>query len=252
VTKALTLTQQVAEQMTGDIRDGVYPVGTKLPSGKDLAARFGVSQSVIREVTERLRSNGLIDSRQGAGCTVKARTETGGFRVPHAVGADRADLADVYELRLDLEGAAAALAAARRTSADVDALAAILRSLADNLYAPDHAVELDIAFHVAIAEATHNRYYVDLLQYLNLQIRQSVQTARTHSLARQRLPDEVHREHVRVFEAIRAGDSRAARIAATSHLRRAAARLNLPIPGRDALAGAAAPNASTNKSTANK
>ncbi|MDN7181530.1 FadR family transcriptional regulator [Caballeronia sp. SEWSISQ10-4 2] len=234
--------------MTGDIRDGVYPVGTKLPSGKDLATRFGVSQSVIREVTERLRSNGLIDSRQGAGCTVKARTEAGGFRVSHAVGADRADLADVYELRLDLEGAAAALAAERRTDADIDALAAILRSLSDNLYTPDQAVELDIAFHVAIAEATHNRYYVDLLQYLNLQIRQAVQTARTHSLASQRLPDEVQREHVRVFEAIRAGDSRAARIAATSHLRRAAARLNLKIPGRDALTGAA----TLNSSTANK
>lgn len=242
MTKALTLTQQVAQQMTGEIRDGVYPVGSKLPSGKDLAARFGVSQSVIREVTERLRSNGLIDSRQGAGCTVKARTEAGGFRVPHAVGSDRADLADlahVYELRLDLEGAAAALAAVRRTQGDIDALAAILKSLADNLYTPDHAVELDIAFHVAIADATHNRYYVDLLQYLNLQIRQAVQTARTHSLARQRLPDEVHREHVRVFEAIRAGDPVAARIAATSHLQNAAARLNLAIPGRDALTGAA-------------
>jgi GntR family transcriptional regulator, transcriptional repressor for pyruvate dehydrogenase complex len=227
--------------MTGEIRDGVYPVGTKLPSGKDLAARFGVSQSVIREVTERLRSQGLIDSRQGAGCTVKARTETSGFRVPHALGADRADLADlaeVYELRLDLEGAAAALAAVRRTEADIDALAAILKSLADNLYTPDHAVELDIAFHVAIADATHNRYYVDLLQYLNLQIRRAVQTARTHSLAHQQLPDEVHREHVRIFDAIRAGDPLAARLAATSHLQRAAGRLNLSISGRDPQTGA--------------
>jgi GntR family transcriptional repressor for pyruvate dehydrogenase complex len=232
VTKTLTLTQQVAQQMTGEIRDGVYPIGSKLPSGKDLAARFGVSQSVIREVTERLRSQGLIDSRQGAGCTVRARTETGGFRVPHAIGADRADLADladVYELRLDLEGAAAALAAVRRTEADIEALAAILNSLADNLYAPDHAVELDIAFHVAIADATHNRYYVDLLHYLNLQIRQAVQTARTHSLSRERLPDEVHREHVRVFDAIRAGDPVAARMASTSHLHNAAARLNLSL-----------------------
>jgi GntR family transcriptional regulator, transcriptional repressor for pyruvate dehydrogenase complex len=127
----------------------------------------------------------------------------------------------------------------RRTDADIDALAAILKSLADNLYTPDHAVELDIAFHVAIADATHNRYYVDLLQYLNLQIRQAVHTARTHSLARQRLPDEVHREHIRVFDAIRAGDPVAARIAATSHLQNAAARLNLVMPGRDALTGAA-------------
>lgn len=247
MTKALTLTQLVAEQLTSDIREGVYPVGTKLPSGKDLAARFGVSQSVIREVMERLRSHGLIDSRQGAGCTVKARMETGGFRLLHGAGVDRADLAAVYELRLELEGAAAALAAVRRTDADIDALATILKSLADNLYSPDHAVELDIAFHVAIADASHNRYYVDLLQYVNLQIRQAVRTARTHSLTRERLPDEVHCEHLRVFDAIRARDPVAARSAATSHLWRAAARLNLPIPGRDALAGAAARTALTNE-----
>ena len=230
MTKALTLTHQVAQQLTRDIGDGVYPVGTKLPSGKDLASRFGVSQSVIREVTERLRTHGLIDSRQGAGCTVTARTQSGGFQVPQAIGTDRADLSAVYELRLDLEGASAALAAARRTTADIEALESILKSLADNLYTPEPAVELDIAFHVAIAHATHNRYYVELLQYLNLQIRQAVQTARTHSLARERLPDEVHREHVRIFDAICAGDALAARSAATSHLQSAATRLGLDLP----------------------
>jgi len=237
LTKALTLTHQVAQQLTRDIGDGVYPVGTKLPSGKDLANRFGVSQSVIREVTERLRAHGLIDSRQGAGCTVRARTRSGGFRVPQAIGADRADLSAVYELRLDLESASAALAAVRRTNMDIEALESILKSLADNLYTPEPAVELDIAFHVAIAHATHNRYYVELLQYLNLQIREAVQTARTHSLARERLPDEVHREHVRIFDAIRAGDALAARSAATSHLQSAAARLGLDISGRDLPAG---------------
>lgn len=247
MTKPLTLTQLVAEQLTGEIREGTYPVGTKLPSGKDLATRFRVSQSVIREVMERLRSHGLIDSRQGAGCTVRARTEAGGFRVLQAAGTDRADLAGVYELRLDLEGAAAALAAVRRTDRDIESLADILRSLSDNLYTSHHAVELDIAFHVAIAKATHNRYYADLLQYLNVQIREAVQTARTRSLTREHLPEQVHREHVLVFDAIRAGDSRAARSAAIAHLQCAAARLNLSIPGRDAQTGAAAPTARTSE-----
>jgi GntR family transcriptional regulator, transcriptional repressor for pyruvate dehydrogenase complex len=239
LSKPVTLTQQVAELIAGEIRSGVYPLGTRLPSGKDLALRFGVSQSVIREVTERLRSQGLIDSRQGSGCTVRARTQNAGFQVPEGGDADRADLADVFELRLDLEGAAAALAAVRRTQADIDALAAILQSLAGNLYTPERAVELDIAFHVAIADATHNRYYKDLLQYLNLQIREAVRAGRTHSLAYPRLPDDVHREHVRVFDAIRAGDPLAARAAAMSHLRGAAARLDLAIPGRDSLGGVA-------------
>jgi DNA-binding FadR family transcriptional regulator len=248
--KAMTLTQQVARQMTDEIRDGLYPVGARLPSGKELAARFGVSQAVIREVTERLRSQGLIDSRQGSGCTVKARTEAGGFRVPHAAGESQRDLASVYELRLDLEGAAAALAAVRRTEADIATLAALLKSLDDKLYAPDEAVELDIAFHVAIAEATHNRYYVDLLQYLNLQIRQAVRTARAHSLSHERLTDDAQHEHVRIFEAIRAGDPVAARAAAMKHLRCAAARLKLSIPGRDALTDAAAPATRTRRTKA--
>lgn len=234
VSKPVTLTQQVAKQIASDILSGRYPVGSRLPSGKDLAQRFGVSQSVIREVTERLRAQGLIDSRQGSGCTVRARTQSAGFQVPEGCDANHADLANVFELRLDLEGAAAALAAVRRTDADIEALGSILATLADNLYTPDRAVELDIAFHVAVGDATHNRYFKDLLQYLNLQIRESVRAGRTHSLAYPNLPDEVHREHMSLFDAIRQGNPAAARTAAMSHLRQAAARLELSMPGRDA------------------
>lgn len=241
ITKPVTLTQQVAQQIAGDILSGVYPVGTRLPSGKDLAQRFGVSQSVIREVTERLRAQGLIDSRQGSGCTVRARTPSAGFQVPEGCEANRADLANVFELRLDLEGAAAALAAVRRTSADIEALETILNALAEHLYTSDRAVDLDIAFHVAMGDATHNRYFKDLLQYLNLQIRDSVRAGRTHSLAYPHLPDEVHREHMLLFDAIRAGDPVAARSAAMSHLRKAAARLELSMPGRDTQGEVAGP-----------
>lgn len=234
IARRATLTQQVAQRIEHDILNGVYPLGSRLPSGKDLALRFGVSQAVIREVTERLRARGLIDSRQGSGCTVRARTQSCGFQVREGYEANRTDLANVFELRLDLEGAAAALAAVRRTRADLDALRTILDTLAQNLHAPDRAVELDTAFHVAVGDATHNPYFKDLLQYLNLQIRECVRAGRTHSLLYPDLPDAVHREHVRLFEAIDAGDPVAARAAAIAHLGEAAARLDLAMPGRDA------------------
>ncbi|HTH59843.1 MAG TPA: FCD domain-containing protein [Paraburkholderia sp.] len=234
ISRPATLTQQVAQQIANDILNGVYPLGSRLPSGKDLALRFGVSQAVIREVTERLRAQGLIDSRQGSGSTVRARTLNTGFKVPEEYEANREELANVFELRLDLEGAAAALAAVRRTRADLDALKTILDTLAQNIYSPDRAVELDIAFHVAVGDATHNPYFKDLLHYLNLQIRESVRAGRSHSLAYPDLPDVVHHEHVRLFEAIEAGDAVAARAAAMSHLSEAAARLGLSMPGRDA------------------
>ncbi|MHB1669616.1 FadR/GntR family transcriptional regulator [Thiomonas sp.] len=240
VTKLKTLTEQVAEHMIAEISRGIYPVGTKIPAGKALAETYGVSQAVIREVTERLRVQGLIDTRQGAGCTVRSRTSASGFQVPGGLDQQGVDLASVYELRLDLESAAAALAAVRRTDDELAEMAKILRTLEDNLDHAERGVEFDTAFHTAIAMATHNPYYTDLLQYLNLQIRHVVNTARMNTMQHPGLASQVHQEHVAVFEAIRAGDPLLARAAALTHLLRASARLGLTLPGREAITGASA------------
>ena len=231
--KPISLTAQVADLLQDAIGSGVYPVGTKLPSGKTLGQMYGVSQAVIREATERLRSKGLIDSRQGSGCTVKARTETNGFKVLGGDAADRRELASVFELRLDLEGSAAALAAVRRTDADLLTLSGILSELDGQNHDLEADVELDLAFHTAVADATHNPYYVALLRYLNLQLRQSVHAALRSAHVNEPLSHSVRREHRAVFDAIRVRDPRGARAAVMLHLQRAACRLELDIPGRD-------------------
>lgn len=225
--RAVTLTEQVTQQLRSEIERGTYPVGSRLPTGKQLAEQYGVSAAVIREVTEHLRSQGFVESRQGVGSTVRSRVGAAGFQLPRQPDIDRAELASLYELRLDLEGAAAALAAVRRTEADITALSALLARLREHLYDPEPAVDIDAAFHIGIATATHNKYYEQLLQYLNLQLHQAVATARTNTLRQERLPEQVHEEHVAVFEAIRAGDPVRARAAAEAHLRQAAARLGL-------------------------
>jgi GntR family transcriptional repressor for pyruvate dehydrogenase complex len=241
-TKVTSLTAQVAQVLQDAIHSGVYPVGTKLPSGKALGQMHGVSQAVIREATERLRSKGLIDSRQGSGCIVKSRTELNGFRVLNTIEADRSELSSVFELRLDLEGAAAALAAVRRTSSDLAKLADILENLEQNLEDLEAGVELDLAFHTAIAAATHNPYYGTLLKYLNLQLRQAVHAARYNALTHQPLPKTVQKEHIAVFEAIKAGDAHGARAAVMFHLQRAAGHLELDIPSRDQETGMLQPS----------
>ncbi|APR34821.1 hypothetical protein BTO02_04585 [Paraburkholderia sp. SOS3] len=231
--KLNSLTAQVADLLREAIYSGVYPVGTKLPSGKALGQMYGVSQAVIREVTERLRSKGLIDSRQGSGCVVKARAEAEGFQILTTRVADPVELSSVFELRLDLEGAAAGLAAVRRTDADLAKLSGILIELGENLHDLDAGVELDLAFHVAIAAATHNPYYGALLKYLNLQLRQAVHAARYNALVNEPLPQTVQREHLAVYDAIRTGNANEARAAVMLHLQRAACHLELDIPGRD-------------------
>lgn len=229
-TKSLTLTEQVASQLAADIASGVYSVGGKLPTGKALTQLYGVSAAVIREATERLRAQGLIESRQGAGCTVIARTSRRGFEVPGHSVLSRSGLASVYELRCELEGGAAALAAVRRTDADLAEMGARLAQLKTHLHHPEQAVEQDIAFHAAIAVATHNSYYQQLLQYLNLQVRAAVSMARENTRQHQsdRIAD-VHQEHVDVYDAIVARDAQGARAAAVRHLCRAAQRLQLDI-----------------------
>jgi DNA-binding FadR family transcriptional regulator len=226
-TKPITLTEQVTQQLRAGIADGTYPVGARLPTGKQLAEQYGVSPAVIREVTEHLRSQGLIESRQGVGSTVRSRVGNAGFQLPQEMGIDRGDLSSIYELRLDLESAAAALAAQRRTAQDVEHMQSVLERLAAQLHDPHRSVEADTAFHVAIATATHNKYYLQLLQYLNLQLHQAVHVARLNTHQQDGLSEQVHQEHLAIFQAIRAGDPELARAAAVSHLRGAAARLGL-------------------------
>ena len=228
LSKSLTLTEQVARQIAGDIAEGVHSVGAKLPPGRVLAEQYGVSAAVIREATERLRARADPEPPGASGSVVVSRTGAQGFQVSAGLD-DREQLASVYELRMELEGGAAALAARRRNATDLAVTAEALAALEANLDHPEQASSTTSPSHVAIAAATHNRYYQDLLQYLNLQLRLAVSTARTNSRRQEGLTAVVHQEHVAVYDAILAGDPDRARLAATRHLQQAASRLRLDL-----------------------
>lgn len=242
----LTLTDRVAQALMQRIADGIYPVGTKLPSGKLLAGEFSVSAAVIREATERLRTKGLVRTRQGAGCIVLTRDLHDGFQLPVPETVDRDALRHIYELRFEIEGGAAALAAIRATKEDVIGMREILASLEKNLHDPEQALEWDVGFHRAIADATHNPHYRELLSYLTRQWRESVRVARSHTLQAEQaarlgmvqggdaalkagatLSRQVHVEHEQVLDAIEQRDATLARACAQAHLRQASERLGL-------------------------
>jgi DNA-binding FadR family transcriptional regulator len=240
------LTDRVANVLQHRIQQGVYAVGSKLPAGRLLAGEFQVSAAVIREATERLRTKGLVRSRQGAGCVVLASAPASGFQIPLAQGADPLPLRHIYELRLNIEGGAAALAALRAGKDDIRQMEQCLKELKKTLRVPQQALEWDLKFHQHLAAATHNPYYTRLLQYLNDQWRHSVAVARQHTLATEQagmhafvgakvengsraasLSEQVHQEHVDVLKAIKRGDPEAARHFAQVHLGNAGARLGI-------------------------
>ena len=71
--------EEIYRQLVGDIRDGRYPVGGKLPPERELCATFGASRHTVRDAVRRLTEQGLIARRAGAGTMVLRRTRSGGF-----------------------------------------------------------------------------------------------------------------------------------------------------------------------------
>jgi GntR family transcriptional repressor for pyruvate dehydrogenase complex len=122
-----------------------------------------VSRTVVREAVTRLQAEGLVETFQGPGSFVLAMPEPTGFTVETAAIRTHHDVLDI-DFRLGLESEAAALAAAR-----VDETAAELIRAAVEAFvaaAPEDAVEADFGFHRAVAAASGNRFYLDLLDSL--------------------------------------------------------------------------------------
>ncbi len=112
------LADQVADALAAEVRSGRLSEGDRLPTETALAEQFGVSRTVVREAVSRLKSLGLVDSRQGSGVYVRAAgVEPLRFEMPHV--ASREAVIQMVELRRALEAEVAALAAERRTPDDV-------------------------------------------------------------------------------------------------------------------------------------
>ena len=119
ITAAGTLTDRVFEALKQLINGEDFQPGSRLPSELKMASRFGVSRTVIREAVSRLKSEGLVESRQGSGVFVRERNMHAPFRIDPSIMDSIQSVLQVVELRLSLEGEIAALAARRREIAQL-------------------------------------------------------------------------------------------------------------------------------------
>ncbi|MFZ5556450.1 MAG: FadR/GntR family transcriptional regulator [Pseudomonadota bacterium] len=222
--KPAKLADTVYEEILGHIASGRYAEGKRLPSEPRLAEDYGVSRPVVREALSRLRADGVVVSRHGSGSYVQRRPAAEFFRL--APIGSVADLMRCFEVRIALEGEAAALAAARRSEGDVAEMQAALDELERVIAAREVGVEADIRFHNAIARATANQLFESAMQALSVPTFHGMRVARNLSLRasveRMRL---VQYEHTRVFEAIRDQEPAAARDAMRSHIENARTRM---------------------------
>jgi len=231
VARPSRLSEIVHRALDARIRGGEFPPGTRLPPEQQLARVLGVSRAVVREAVARLKADGSIETRQGAGAFVTARPGAGSFRVILG-GAAHDEMRHLMELRAIVEVAAAELAARRHTRDDLQAMRRALEAMRAAIQTRGDGVPADDAFHRAVAAASHNPYlsrFVEFLGHHFSDTRRPVWTAEGHGLGR---PQAAQREHEALFAAIAAGNARGARRAAATHLRRSASRLGLAGAGR--------------------
>lgn len=213
-------TEAVYRDLTCRIESGELPIGTRLPGEEVLATRYGASRGVIRRALRRLAEAGLTQTRPGRGTFVVSAD----YPVDPVLG--RYSVTDLAEARPHIEVPAAGLAARRRTPAQVVELDRLVEEM-DNTSDADKWVDLDAAFHAAIAVASGNGVYVAIMQ----EIREAMtkQAALLHSLAQQ--PRTLNAEHRAILEAIAAGADRAASNAMAAHLRSVDSAVQTLFPG---------------------
>ena len=220
--------QLLSDQLYGQILDqivsGSLAEGDRLPSEKEICNMFAVSRPVVRGALSQLRADGLIQARQGSGTYVQRRpaeriTEFGN-------SADLAGFLRCLEVRMPLEAAAAKLAAERRTQTQLDKIKEAHAKLEKDVATGHITTQNDVAFHEAIAAATGNDFFLQVLRPIHTSITgfMDVSLSLTRTGSRERIL-HVLNEHTMILEAIQDQEPEAASVVMLFHIERSRRRV---------------------------
>jgi GntR family transcriptional regulator, transcriptional repressor for pyruvate dehydrogenase complex len=219
------LYQEIALQIRAHIENGEFPIGTQLPSERDLAQQFKVSRPSVREALIALEVEGLVDVRPGAGIFV---CEPQG---PFPYQASNEGPLEIMRARIAIEGETAAMAARQMGDTDIEELKRILQTMDPEQKAQESYLPADRAFHLYVAEKAGNsvlvRFVAELFDArhspLSLQFGEHFENVSTRK--------EAVAEHKAVVKALASRDPEAAKQAMQRHLRSAHSRLTKQIEG---------------------
>ncbi|WP_088282025.1 FadR/GntR family transcriptional regulator [Ideonella sp. A 288] len=230
VTSGARLSEQVAQQLAAQVRDGTLAPGAKLPTEARLVEQFQVSRTVVREAVARLKSQGLVDSRQGSGVFVCASPAIAPLNFDPRHAGSRQAVVQMVVVRRALESEVAALAAQRRTATGLRRIRQAVAALDSAVQAGGDGVEEDVRLHRAMADAAGNPFLIDTLDYLAQFLRGATRVTRANEARRADFAQQVREEHAAIVQAIEAGDADAARAAAARHMDNAIRRIESADP----------------------
>jgi GntR family transcriptional regulator, transcriptional repressor for pyruvate dehydrogenase complex len=215
--RASRLFEQIVEQIEESILTGSLKPGDQLPAERDLALRFGVSRTAVREAVKTLREKGLVEAFSGKGTFV-----TNGTSQAIRQSLDRMmkfgqqdGWSPLVEVREILEPEIAAMAAARATEQHVATLKEAVAEMDRSRDDCDAFIEADLDFHLALAEAAANPVILSLIDSIVGILREQ----RTRIFHVQGGPERGQFHHKRILGAVERGDAEGAREAMCSHLK---------------------------------
>ena len=214
------LSERVVTALRSQVLSGVIAPGQKLPTENQLTETFGVSRTVIREAMATLAADGLVEPRQGAGVFVRDHPTHAFGSISHDIGNKISQAINVLEVRMGIEIESAGLAALRRNSAQEAQIQEAFFEFDRLLKLGEPTGKADFAFHRAIASATNNPFYVEILDALGdrtIPCDRSSPWYTVEVLSIEYLTG-LQREHLLVLNAISAGDPQGARDAMRAHL----------------------------------
>lgn len=211
------MSAQISRLLAEFIEEHGLAPGDVLPAEHRLAKEFGVSRPVVREALRALAGRDVVEIVNGKGAVVRpmdASTLSAFFE--RAVKTEDDAVVGLMEVRKPLEAQSARLAAERRTDEEAGRMARIVSSMSERLEDPEAYANLDVAFHLLVAEATRNK----MLHRLIASIRGSMKDAVLEGLLRRQTPGRLERVqelHEEVLSGIERRDPDAAAEAMTAH-----------------------------------
>ncbi|MDQ1910088.1 FadR/GntR family transcriptional regulator [Paenibacillus sp. GD4] len=210
----------VAEQIKEQIVSGALKPGEKLPSTKELSERYQVGRSTVREALSALKAMGLVEAHQGEGSYVRI-IEAQDVELPElgSLLMSRETVMELIEARQALEISNAALAAEKRTEADLERFEAVLKRMEEHLGDEVEGERTDLEFHLILAEATHNSIMMRMIDSISSQMQAAIrETRRLQLYAQKEVARQLYQEHKAIFQAIRDRNPAAAQEQMQKHL----------------------------------
>jgi DNA-binding FadR family transcriptional regulator len=209
--------EYVAEQLQRQIGLRLIGPGERLPPERELAKLFGVGRATVQRAIKLLQEDGMIESRRGrrGGNFVleSAMPARGSERLLGELRDEQWPIEQALMFRLEIEPAAAALAAEHASEEEIHAIAEAAAEIDPAL--PDPVFDrLDAEFHLTIARAIRNEFFVDAIKRVRVQIEPALR-AMPES---ERWHERSVREHAAIVDALKRHDPRGARARMRTHL----------------------------------